>query len=208
MLRGCFSSLPTQAIDSLVNSLRTLCTPVKVFRERGADHVTYRLSESSLGFMGRVHGPQWRTCPLPISNESVDEIERTHSVGEITGLVTGLGECLLESENVELVYVASPDCVLGVAYSEVSHGNYDGATDAIIEYLDDAFTVGDLEAVERFLSSADVSLLDIQSSLSILSSTMRDRSSLKNRASFLQRLEEKLSCECPDRVGRLLDGFR
>lgn len=92
-------------------------------------------------------------------------------------------------------------------YSSVRDGEYDQATDLILEYIDELLGAGKVHTVDDFLDSINVDLLDVQSSISVLAVTRVDALKLKNRQAFFRKLEKKLSSEHPDRVRALLSNF-
>lgn len=93
-------------------------------------------------------------------------------------------------------------------YSLVVKGKPDDAVDIVYENVDRMLERGEFERCDSFLRVVDLSRLDTNVMVALLSITMPAATKLKARAEVLASIEKNLRALAPGRVERILGGLR
>jgi len=97
---------------------------------------------------------------------------------------------------------------LSGVYSSVLHGDPDAAIDVLFEHVDELLVRGEYGRCDDLLETIDLSRLDTNLLVALLSVTKRASSDLEQRQHLVERVETRLRALAPDRADRLLTGLR
>jgi len=93
-------------------------------------------------------------------------------------------------------------------YALVSEGNVDEAIKILYEHVDKQLISKDFNACNNLLMTIDVSRLDSNLLVVLLSITFSAKDELHNRRDLINRIESRLKVLAPDRFERLLANRR